>query len=300
MNRGSGLKTGAIIVGTGVVAVAGAVGYASYDQKFRTQLEENIPYANDVLKAIIGPQELQKKTPVLEKKVDDRSLLTKKLEREKIKESGPRAPTPVVKKEDSKASLPPKVAIPILSPPIDPPTLVSKSAEKSESSSKSEDVSSAATTSGGLNPNSHLSPVEVPKDSEAEKSETKVKKSVLSQELSFEARQELQEEMRQQLKIQLSAYSDYLKEQLRLQENELNRLHSVLLEEKVLEEKMRYQQELASSIVRLQEMEKILQGMFGDYVSHTALIIFILLFQSAKRSMPTNIRKGSYGCCVRS
>lgn len=69
---------------------------------------------------------------------------------------------------------------------------------------------------------------------------------------------EVQEALVQQLKHQLSAFNDYLKEQLQLQADELSRIHYVGLEERVLEEKLKYQRELASSIVRLQEVENLL------------------------------------------
>lgn len=240
--------------------MAGATAYAKYDLGFRTEVEKNIPYADQALDVIIGPKEptiVPPASPVkvpATKKVEQESLLKRKLEREK-KEKGESEVKPGT--EASKQA--PLISIPKPEAPSSSSSITSSivsnvttsnllpgEGSKGSGDTKSTTSSTKTEDTSGLHPSSSLlEHRSIPKD-DAKKSESTGK--------------DPKEELREQLKIQLSAYNDYLKEQLQLQENELSRIHSIAMEERVLDEKMRYQRELASSIERLREVERILQG----------------------------------------
>jgi mitofilin len=138
------------------------------------------------------------------------------------------------------------------------------SKEAPKPSSKSIDL---ATTKSGFKPAAvtEAAAVAAAKAKEEQKegpSNTKseeVDKAFSRDEAEKKIRDEIEEEMKSQLKRQLAAYNDYLQEQLLLQEEELHREHVMDVEDKVLAEKIRYQQELATSIHRLQEVEQILE-----------------------------------------
>jgi hypothetical protein len=186
------------------------------------------------------------------------SLLAKKLEREK-------ETSKVDKNSDSEKTsqtgLPP-VPAPVLETPAVNHSEKRQEPEKSkESEVKIENPHVKSETPDTVNPKSGIAPrtksdTASPKQKSHEKTSSRIDLSEQPQEVREKHRQELVE----QLKIQLSAYNDYLREQLQLQQDELQRIHLVALEEKVLEEKMKYQRELASSIVRLQEIENVLKG----------------------------------------
>lgn len=238
--------------------MVGAAAYAKYDTGFRKTIEENVPYSDRALDVVIGTKipSTSPPTPVKSsKKAEQESLLKKKLEREKpemkIKSQEPQMTKPSVTQSNDNVA--PLMSIP---KPEIPPSVASKlttsnllSEDRSKSSSDQSATPQSSSDDGGLNRGSSISPrTIVPKD-EKNKSGEKTRKDP-------------KEELREQLKIQLSAYSDYLKEQLQLQESELKRMHSIALEERILEEKMTYQRELATSIERLREVERILQGMY--------------------------------------
>lgn len=257
-------NVGLIIGGVTVLGVAGAVGYAKYDAGFRKTIEENIPYSNKALDVVIGTKEpiapppSPVKVPVA-RKSDQESLLKKKLEREKqdIKnKSQDTRPTSTEPKESSTTLTSiPKPELPSMVGSVTSPLVKSNLLpdDRIKGSKDSTTETQASGDEGGLNQGSSLSP-KTPRDGK-------------SKSLGERVRKDPQEELREQLKLQLSAYSDYLKEQLQLQESELKRMHSIALEERILEEKMRYQRELATSIERLREVERILQGKIYPHIS---------------------------------
>lgn len=265
-------NVGLLIGGVTVLGVAGATAYAKYDSGFRRTIEENIPYADKALDVVIGSKEplAPPSTPVkvpMTRKVEQESLLKKKLEREKqeIKTEPQLAKQTASVDSKSDATL---ISIPKPEPPktsiggsiasqLGKGNLLPDSTSKGDKSTTTEP---STNEEGGLNPGSSISPRKiVPKDGSSKTREN--------------VRKDPREELREQLKIQLSAYSDYLREQLHLQENELKRMHSIALEERILEEKMRYQRELATSIERLREVERILQGEFECLINVTKQLL---------------------------
>ncbi|KAI1278079.1 MICOS complex subunit MIC60 [Halotydeus destructor] len=262
----SGGKTGLVIAGTAVTAIGATLAYAKYDLSFRSQIEDTVPYADKALNAVIGdkptttPPIVPSKVPLAKPTAAEPSLLQKKLARENEKakseaaaEKKPSPPeTNIAGKSSPVAPLPPPPLPTIEKPPEKiniPPSNESKSADKSQSNSPL--VGDSTRTLARQE--------EMKKKAEREEAKEKVDEKKVDIAALTEKRDDSKDELREQLKLQLSAYTDYLKEQLQLQRQELSREHQVNLEERLLHEKMRYQAELASSIARLQEIERVLQ-----------------------------------------
>lgn len=256
---------------------------AKFDPSFRTTVEQNVPYSQQTLKLILGspspatpPSPAAK--PILRSAVTTGtqkspasadapgSLLQKKLDREAKSDPVQSATSP-----KTTAALT-AVPAPVLEKPIESPA-GSKSpatdskkpdADKKITPDSSSSISSESNPPEGLNKHSGLSS-EFPFKNDpkpADASSTSSRDFDLNS-LPDNVRDKVNQEMREQLKLQLSAYNDYLHDQLRLQQDELSRMHGIEMEERVLEEKMRYQRELAGSIVRLQDVEQVLQGEYN-------------------------------------
>lgn len=273
------------LVGGSVLATAGTLAYAKVDPSFRKQVEQTIPISSQLMDAALGPVV---EAPLKKNDPTPASLLQKKLERESKSESHSSPAKPSVTQK-----LPPPPA-----PPLDAPVSISKSpvqpakkadatpaAKTSNASSQTADASlkeakteeTAASVSSpnsetkpeveGLNPKSRLAPRPI-KEPKAPKSasEASFKLGDLS-DLPVELQNRIRAELTEQLKIQFSAYNDYLREQLALQEQELLRIHQMASEERVLEETMAQQRHLADSISRLQEVERVLSGEYHFLLS---------------------------------
>ena len=267
------------LVGGSVLATAGTLAYAKVDPSFRKQVEQTIPMSNQLMDAALGPIV---EAPLKRTDPTPASLLQKKLERES--NSSPAKPSVTQK-------LPPPP-----SPPLEAPASMSKSpvqpvksatatpavktsnatsqttevkiADASTKEAKTEEPVASVSSPNqetkpqveGLNPTSSLAPRQA-KAAKAPKSasEAPFKLGDLS-DLPVELQNRIRAELTEQLKIQFSAYNDYLREQLALQEQELLRIHQMAAEERVLEETMAQQRHLADSISRLQEVERVLSG----------------------------------------
>lgn len=194
------------------------------------------------------------KPSVAKKEEATPSLLAKKLEREKESLIVDQKST---SNSENTTKLPP-VPQPLLDKPATPTEEKRQESEKKlQASAKTE---KSAEYSETVNPKSGIAPRNRSETSHHHRSNEKKAPSVDLSLLPPEVQEKQRQELVEQLKIQLSAYNDYLREQLQLQQDELQRIHLVALEEKVLEEKMKYQRELASSIVRLQEVENVLKS----------------------------------------
>ncbi|XP_022235462.1 MICOS complex subunit MIC60-1-like, partial [Limulus polyphemus] len=94
-----GTKLLLTLLGGSAVAAGGAAAYAKYDPKFQVTLEQNLPYAEEVFKFIpdwkTPPYSEQEKSV---KEVKEKSLMTKKLERDSVKKEETTS-KPVVMKE---------------------------------------------------------------------------------------------------------------------------------------------------------------------------------------------------------
>lgn len=284
------------LVGGGVVATAGTLAYAKIDPSFRKQVEQTLPVSSQLFDATIGPGE---KSPVvsLEKKVEPTpSLLSKKLEREAQKEPSKTSSS----SSKTSTSTPTKSSLaPVPPPPLEKPASLEKSVSKQneetknsekakEASPPASDVSASKTSKAktskststpsaspaqatatttpvaapttGLNERSSASPgSRVSQGQGTTQTGIDYKLGDLS-DLPIELQNRIRAELTEQLKIQFSAYNDYLHEQLALQEQEIRRLHQMAMEERIVEERMSQQRNLADSIARLQEVERVLSG----------------------------------------
>lgn len=256
--RSGGL--GKVVAGTiAATAIVGgaSVAYAKYDKDFRSKLESNVPYSNSVLDLLIGeksPQTEAQKSPVSSAKTSSKvepSLLQKKLEREESSKPAVTSSNKSTPSKDVKSTmsfLPPAPPIP---------------GHPKSSSSAKEEKKPEANLAPGNSPLVGGSTRTIAREEEMKEKAEKMnqpKAPLEEPSLSSSSQTNSSDDLREQLKLQLAAYSDYLKEQLQLQRQELGREHDVILEERLLQEKIRYQTELASSIARLSEIERVLAG----------------------------------------
>ena len=253
---------------------------AKYDPKFRTGVEDAIPiqirysmpyWVRDRSSRCQASSEVGSIARHPEAGDTAASLLQKKLDREsKIQ--------PLPAKPATSSSLP-AVPAPLLEKPAEaakPPIVPVPTAVKTVASTPTPDESRVQPEGGeGVNPKSGISPRPAELPAPVPVSSSKTDNDFDLNSLPDKVREKVKQEMTEQLKLQLSAYNDYLHDQLQLQQAELSRMHVIEMEERVLEEKMRYQRELAGSIVRLQDVEQVLQG---DYCFCILIFDLTLLF----------------------
>lgn len=78
----------------------------------------------------------------------------------------------------------------------------------------------------------------------------------------FQIRAQLEKDLRSQLKSQAEAHVEHLKDAVDLKENEMKRVFSIQLDEKLATEKAAYKLQLASMVGKLKGMEAALKGEF--------------------------------------
>ena len=263
----SGLGKVAVAAAGTAALVGGAVGYAKYDMSFRSTLEESIPYADVVLSTVIGEKEITPAAVKPEVKTQDApkpikpaapiqpSLLQKKLERETKKEEVVKSTTPLKPIDSIKPSIIPAPPL----PPLEKPSKENKPVvEAMKEPTDAKNLSNSPLVGDSSRTKKREEEV---KKLASEKEQLSTAKSTQTPDAEkSKPESNIDESLREQLKLQLAAYQDYLKDQLHLQKQELTREHSLVMEERLLQEKIRYQQDLVASIARLGEIERVLQG----------------------------------------
>lgn len=78
----------------------------------------------------------------------------------------------------------------------------------------------------------------------------------------FQIRSQMEKDLRSQLKSQAEAHVEHLKDAVDLKENEMKRVFSIQLDEKLATEKAAYKLQLASMVGKLKGMEAALKGEF--------------------------------------
>ncbi|RWS30713.1 MICOS complex subunit MIC60-like protein [Leptotrombidium deliense] len=267
----SGGQAFALVTGAVVATVGGTVFAAKYNDNFRKKVEDTVPYSGAALNSILGPKDL---TPVKAVNKDpikaEESLLKKKLERE-VKNQPPQKPaTPAVPQNAQKqiekmeqkplAPVEPKIKEPefkTLMPP-EPlkssvvPTISAAVAGRTleEASEKKEDKVEPRQTEY------------VSDDSENARVLARRKKELENeyQRKVNGLKEDLEVEIRTQLKRQVAAHLDHLREQLEVQRFDLERQFTMVMEEKLLDEKSHYASQLIENMVRLREIETVLKN----------------------------------------
>lgn len=146
--RGGGRKFLVSLVGATTLGIGGTIAYASYDSDFRKQLNQTIPFSEDILTPLIGAPDssssVPTKSPLPEKPVNrsDESLMKKRLDRSKIKLD--QEASKAISSNPSSSSLSPQTAS-VPPPPLDIPESEKKSV-KVEKTVKHEDKKEVKTS----------------------------------------------------------------------------------------------------------------------------------------------------------
>ncbi|XP_053201268.1 MICOS complex subunit MIC60-like isoform X2 [Panonychus citri] len=298
--RGGGRKFLVSLVGATVLGIGGSIAYDSYDPSFRKKINQNVPYAEDILNFLIGPSESganesAKSSPSIQSISQNESLMKKKLERSKAQAEQESSKTvsssPIM---SSSSSLPPQpTSVP--PPPLEIPTssqpkspVVEKSSEiKVTPASKSKESVKDEKPVGIVKPvpivqeskdetkstiEAHKSDISPVSQLSEQRSETAVEHEMVQQykkidelEADFEKkidliRDEYEKELIKQLKRQVAVYLDHLNDQLEVQKLELERMQILDQEDKILAIKDKYFSELSGALNKLHDIEGVLKA----------------------------------------
>lgn len=154
------------LLGSTVLVGGGSLLYAKYDPDFRKKLGKEVPYANDVLGAVLGPPDSSPKISEQKPSSQDEGLLKRRIERykssgspmnpQKVSDTVPPPPPPPIEKPKAREE-PRKTSSPDLSPPQE--TKVNKS-ETTGVGKKSDSQTSKSETSRSNDKLSGASPQE--------------------------------------------------------------------------------------------------------------------------------------------